>query len=95
MLISYQGELLLKNQITVKNVHDLSFGGWVILMLETRQYGLTRDNAVGPIDKRKQGYIASSACKALSWASSSSSMAVFVVRAATRGSLDQITHEHR
>ena len=41
------------NQITVKNVHDLSFGGWVILMLEARTvWGLTRKDALGPIERR-------------------------------------------
>ena len=80
--------LLLEIKLPSKNVHDLSFGGWVILMLEDRTvWGLTKKDVLGPIEsKRRQEefYIASSACKALSWRSSSSSTAVFVVRAARK-----------
>ena len=32
-----------KSDYRQKNVHDLSFGGWVILMLEARQYGARQE----------------------------------------------------
>jgi len=38
-IISYKKKFAIGNQITVKKLYmDLSFGGWVILMLEARQY---------------------------------------------------------